>query len=291
MNVVAPHDRRRACPTLASLLLLAALAGPTALRAEPLDPGVELSLSLFDPGFDSQVRLDSDVLGLGDRLDLERDLGIESSRQVLRAELAFRLGRRFRLDLDHVAFDRSGTRTLSREIQFGDVVYAGDAALDAEVKSRHTGAALRFSVVRTATADLAVSLGGSWLDVSAEISGLAKATANGVPIGSTTVEEKGEASGPVPLVGLHGALWPGERVRLRFDGRYFDLDTFLNGYEGWSGSMTEYDIGADWFVLPWLAVSGGYAGTRIDADFDEGDNIGSVRYAFDGFRLGTIFAF
>jgi hypothetical protein len=291
MTVAVPHARRRVCSALVPLALIAALASSAALRAEPLDPKVELSLSLYDASFDSKVRLDSDVLGLGDRLDLERDLGVDSSSQVLRAEVGFRLGDRFRLDLDHVSFDRSGSNTLSREIQFGDVVYAGNASLEATVKSRHTGASLRFSFVKSPTSDVAVSLGGSWLDVSAALSGIAVATANGVPVGSTIVAEKGEASGPVPLLGLHGAFWLGDRVRLRLDGRYFDLDTFLNGYEGWSGSMTEYGVGADWFVLPWLAVSGGYAGTRIDADFDESDNIGSVKYSFDGFRLGTTFAF
>ena len=291
MILAAPHDRRPARACLVTLALVATLGGASALRAEAIDPRVELALAVYDPSFDSKVRLDSDVLGLGTGLDLERDLGIESSSQELRAEVGFRLGRRFRLDADHVGFDRSGHNTLTRQVQFGDVVYAANADLAARVKSTHTGVSLRFSFVSTPTTDVAVSLGGSWLDVSAELSGLASATASGVPVGSALIAEKGEASGPVPLVGLHGAFWAGDRVRLRLDARYFDLDTFLNDYKGWSGSMTEYGFGADWFVLPWLAVSGGYAGTRIDADFDDGDNIGSVKYAFDGFRLGTIFAF
>lgn len=291
MILVVPHARRRARLAALSLALPTLVAGAAALRAEELDPRVELSFALYDPSFDSRVRLDSEVLGVGTGLDLERDLGIDSSSQELRVALGFRLGERFRLDADHVGFDRSGSNTLSRQVQFGDVVYAADAELASRVESTHTGVSLRFSFFHSPVADVAVSLGGSWLDVSAEISGVATATASGVPVGSTVIAEKGEASGPVPLVGLHGAFWLADRVRLRVDGRYFDLDTFLDDFEGWSGSMTEYAVGADWFVLPWLAVSGGYAGTQIDADFDDGDNIGSVKYAFDGFRLGTIFAF
>ena len=66
MTTAVPHARRRACSSLVSLSIIATLAAPAALRAEPLDPKVELSLSLYDASFDSKVRLDSDALGLGD---------------------------------------------------------------------------------------------------------------------------------------------------------------------------------------------------------------------------------
>lgn len=287
----SPQIRVPGAVTVALALVTAALGGTAALAAEPVDPRVELSVGFYEPSFDSSIRLDSGALGIGTGLDLERDLGLDSSGQEWRAGVGFRLGERFRLDAEYVAFDREGSATLNREVQFGDVVYAANAQLTSRVESSHADFSLRWAFVKTPTTELALSLGGSYLDFSAGISGVAKATANGIPLGSTTIAEKTEASAPVPLVGLHAAFEPSDTVRVRLMGRWFDIDTFLSDYQGWTGTMTEYGVDVDWFVLPWLAVSGGYAGTRIDAEFDDGDNIGAVKYDFDGFRVGTIFAF
>jgi hypothetical protein len=196
------------------------------------------------------------------------------------------MGSRFHLALDHVEFSRSGSNVLGRSVQFGDVVYAANADLAASVESSHTGAALRWSFVKSQTNDFAVSLGVTHLDVAASISGLAVATAGGVPVSSVEVSEQGDASGPVPLVGLHGLFWLGDRLRLRLDGRYIDIGELVDE-DKWSGSMIEYGASLDYFVLPWLGLGVGYAGTAIEADFDDGDELGSVDYDFDGVR-GTV---
>ncbi len=273
---------------VATFSTLGTLAGPA--RAEPLDPRVELALSYYEPSFDTKVRLDSAVFGPGTLLDLEDDLGVEGEARELRGELAIRLGERFRLVFDHVEFQRSGERALGRSVQFGDVVYSASAELAAEAESSHTGAALRFSFVKTESADVALSLGVSQLDVAARISGRAVATAGGIPAGTVEVSEEGEASGPVPLVGLHGAFWPSDRLRIKLDARYIDIGTLIDE-DKWSGTMTELGLGADYFVLPWLALGGGWTSSSIEADFDDGDSAGSVDYSFDGFRVTATLAY
>lgn len=281
-------------PASSALALALALASTAVLAAPasaaPPDPRFELALSAYQPSFDTRVRLDSAEFGEGTDLDFERDLGIEDDATELRAELTIRLAPRFRLAVDRVEFSRSGSNALGRAVQFGDVIYAASAALSSEVESSHTGVALRCSFVRAPAADVAVSVGVSQLEVSARVAGRATATANGFPVGALEVAEEGEASGPVPLGGLHAAFWFGERVRLRLDGRYLDVSELFDDEE-WSGSMTEYAVEIHWFVLPWLAVGGGWAGTAIDVDFDDGDLAGSFDYDFDGFRAGVTLAF
>ena len=266
-------------------LALAALAG--AAHAQAIDPAVEISVGYYEPSFETRVRLDSPAFGIGDALDLERDLLVEDEAQELRAELAFRLGQRNRIVFDHVAFDRSGANTRSETIQFGDVVYAANAELAARVASEHTSFAWRFSFVRGEVADIAVSLGASWIDVEARLEGTAIATANGIPVGSGAIAERGEASGPVPLAGLHGRWWLGQRFRVAADARYFDIDDF----EGWSGSLVDLGARLDWFFTPNFAVGLGYASTEIEADFEDTDSLGAIDYAFDGLRASVTVAF
>jgi hypothetical protein len=279
--------RIRRSPRLPFVLAFAvASLGIAPAGAQSAEPAVEVGLSYYQPSFDTTVRLDSAELGTGTDLSLEDDLGVEKDASELRGEVLIRMGSRFHLALDHVEFERSGSNVLGRTVQFGDVVYAANANLTAAVDSSHTGAALRYSLLRNQTTDFAVSLGVTHLDVAASISGRAVATAGGVPISSVDIEEKGDASGPVPLVGLHGLFWLGDRLRLRLDGRYIDIGELVDE-DKWSGSMTEYGASVDYFVLPWLGLGVGYAGTAIDVDFDDGDELGSVDYDFDGVR-GTV---
>jgi hypothetical protein len=279
---------RRRSPRLPVAVALAVVSlGLAPAGAQTAEPMVELALSYYQPAFDTRVRLDSAELGTGTDLSLEDDLGVEDDASELRGEVSIRMGSpRFHLVLDHVEFERSGSNVLGRSVQFGAVVYAANAELVASVESSHTGAALRWSFVRNPTSDLAVSLGVSHLDVAASITGRAITTANGAPVGSVDVAEKGDASGPVPLVGLHGLFWLGDRLRLRLDGRYIDIGELVDE-DKWSGSMTEYGASIDYFILPWLGLGVGYAATAIEADFNDEDELGSVDYDFDGLR-GTV---
>jgi hypothetical protein len=276
--------------------LLAVALGLAALGAGPAvaspagattDPMVEITIGYYQPDFDSSVRLDSSELGTGTEIDLERDLLVADDAEEVRGEVAIRLGRRNRLVLDYVSFDREGENTLSESITFGDVVYKGDVALRAAVESSHTGVAWRFSFVETPAVSLAFSLGASLLDVEASLEGEALLTADGVPIAGELVRETGDANGPVPLGGLHGRWWLGQRIRLAADARYFDIDDF----EGWSGSLLEWGARLDWFLTPNVGLGAGWAATDIEADFEEESSLGSIDYAFDGWRAHLILAF
>jgi hypothetical protein len=288
----APSSRRPRRPLLAPALVTAAaaaLAAPAVAQRQTMEvtPALEVSLGWYQPDFESSVRLDSPELGAGTTLDLERDLLVEEDADELRAELGFRLGRRNRIVLDHVSFDRSGANTLGRSIQFGDVLYAGSAELRAHASSEHTGAAWRFSFVDADAVDLAFSLGASLLDVEASLEGEAILTVDGVPVAGAVVSERGEASGPVPLVGLHGRWILMRQLRLVADARYFDIDDF----EGWSGSLVDWGVRLDFGLGPNLALGIGWAATDIEADFEETDSLGSIDYAFDGLRASVTVAF
>jgi len=280
-------------PLARAILLVApvALAALPSAAAAAGSSGVELSISYYEPSFDTKVRLDSNQFGLGTSVDFERDLGLETDAKELRGELALRLGNRSRVIFDYVDFSRSGSGSIGQQLQFGDTVFAANADLDSKVDTSMAGAAYLFSLVRQPTSELAVSIGARWLDVHAEVAGIAVATANGAPVGGAVISETGDASGPVPLVGLRGSVWLTQRLRLVADARYMDLETFFGDFEGWKGSMTDYSIGLDWFLTPNIGIGVAYAGTAIDAEFDDTDFSGKLDYSWDGLRAGLTFGF
>jgi hypothetical protein len=70
----------------------------------------------------TDIRIGSQSTGIS--VNVEDALGLDTNMFVLRGEGIFRLGdsRRHRLDFGFFDLSRSGTKTLGRDIMFGDVV-------------------------------------------------------------------------------------------------------------------------------------------------------------------------
>jgi hypothetical protein len=275
--------RRRIACALAVPFLIALAAVPAA--AQPLDPGFELRADLFRASFDSSVRFDSAELGLGTDLDLESDLAVEDESDVVRGELLFRTGNRSRLTLDYAAFDREGEGVVGRTFRFGDFTFRADADVVTQTETSFAALGWRYALYKDPRSEIGLSLSVAWVDISASVAGLV--VIQGGP--SIEVEESGEASGPVPMLGLHGAWWLGDRMRISAAGRYLEIDDL----DGWGGSALDLGARFDWFFLDNLGVGGGYSATTLEAESNdpEEDGLSKAESSFDGFRVGLTVVF
>ncbi len=255
------------------------------LAAQPIDPRVELRADYFAANFDSSVRFDAIDFGIGTTLDLESDLGVEDSADILRAELALRTGNRSRLTVDYVAFDREGSAVVGRQFRFGDFVFRADADVTSATETRFAALGWRYALIKNPSSEFGFSLSAAWVEIDASVSGLV--VVQGGP--SFEVVESGDVEGPVPMLGLHGAWWLGDRFRLSAAGRYLDIDDL----DGWSGSALDLSARFDWFFLDNVGVGAGWASTEIEAENTEPDDDGLTRAesAFDGLRVGLTLAF
>lgn len=274
---------RRRNPFVAVATLFALALAP-ALLAQPVDPTFELRADLFQANFDSSVRFDSLDLGLGTSLDLEEDLGVEDSADVLRAELALRTGRRGRLTLDYVTFDRDGSAVVGRQFRFGDYVFRADAAVSSSTETRFAALGWRYALVKNATSEFGLSLSAAWVEISASVTG--QVVINGFP--SLAVSESGDVEGPVPMLGLHGAWWIGDQFRLSAAGRYLEIEDL----DGWTGSALDLSARFDWFFLDQLGIGVGWSSTELEAENldPEEDGLTRADSSFDGLRVGLTLA-
>ncbi len=274
--------RRTACAWVLPLALLVA-ASPAA--AQPRDPGFELRADLFRASFDSAVRFDSRQLGIGTDLDLERDLAVADESDLLRAELLFRTGRRSRLTIDYTAFDREGEGRVGRTFRFGDSTFRADADVVTRTETSFAALGWRYAIYQDDRSELGLSLSVAWVDISASVTGLV--VVQGGP--SIAVEERGDAEGPVPMLGLHGTWWLGRGLRLAAAGRYLEIDDL----DGWGGSALDLSARLDWFFLDHLGVGVGYSATRLEAASNDpaDDGLTRAESSFDGFRIGLTVVF
>ncbi len=94
------------------------------LHAYTLRVGAELIAD-----FNSELRLDSENLGSGTSIDLEDDLGLESSTAFARVDLELRFDRRNAVELAYYNIERSSARVLGQDIQFGENLFPEGASV------------------------------------------------------------------------------------------------------------------------------------------------------------------
>jgi hypothetical protein len=232
---------------------------------------------------DTSVTFDAPGLPSGE-IDFSGLLGDPDHKNTFRGEGSWNFAGRSFLDFGYVRFGTENSTTLSREIDFGGIVFPVGIDVQSETLSRFIYAAYRYGIVKNPNFQLGLSAGISYTTLEAQISAAIGATLpNGTPVG-TAVTRRAEIDAPVPLLGLdmEGQLFPnftlGARVRA--------MALVINPY---SGNMVEALAHADWYLSRHVGLGGGYEWTKIDIDKDrENDQQIGFIYRYNGPRIYLI---
>lgn len=196
------------------------------------------------------ARVDSEALGIGTLVDLERDLGLQSETRDARVDAFLRLGRRHQLRAGYLRLDRGADVQLQRQIQWGDEVFDVDVAVTSAVDLTLVPLNYRFAPVKTGRVDLGLSVGVSAMFADASVA---------AP--SVAIDESETLDFPLPVVGADAeiALAPG--LFLLGGGEYFALEI-----EGMSGSWRELRGALEYFPVRHLGVGAAYRYVRLEVD-------------------------
>lgn len=200
------------------------------------------------------ARVDSELLGQGSDVDVERDLGLEERTRDVRFDVALGLGRRHQLQVGYLSLSRAGRTTLQTQIQFGDQVFPADVGVESLVELRLVPVAYRFAVVRSDRVDLGLSAGV-----------LALFTEAGVEAVSAGVAERESAEFPLPVVGLDGVIGLAPRLYGTGGVKYFAIEV-----DGIEGSWREFRASLEYFPLAHVGLGAGWRFIRLEADGTEG---------------------
>lgn len=244
---------------------------PLPAAAQPSDNMERASIlfGAFITDRDSSTRLDSDS-GEGTDLDLEEDLGLESSTSVARLGGYFWLGRRHRIDGAYFDLSRSASIPIKETIEFGDETFAINTVVNSEAD---------LSIIKADYTFAAVARERGWLGITA-----------GLYVAETTMAlsqatlgraESEDLTAPLPLIGLRGDYAINDRITLRGAIQWF-------GYEADSidGRLTDFYFGADYGFGERMAVGLAYnqVSMSLGAEKDNGFQ-GRIDWGYDGLLL------
>ena len=263
-------------PTVTRLCLVSSVVGlalwlPLTASAQPTEGGERASIILgaFITDRQSNTRFDSNA-GDGTDIDMEDDLGLESSTNVARLGGYVWLGRRHRLDGAYFDLSRSASIPIQETIDFGDETFQINTTLNTESDLTIIKADYTFAVLAKDRGYLGVTAG---LYVAETGFALSQPT-----LGRSESED---VTAPLPLFGLRGDYAINDRITLTGAAQVFAFST-----DELDGHLTDFYVGADYGFGQRMAVGLAYNRVSMNIGTEEAGGFnGRIDWGYDGFLL------
>jgi hypothetical protein len=216
--------------TVHRLLGIAFIAAATAVGAADGDIPDHPALSakwyfgagLFIPQIVTDARLSSTRLGAGAIINFEDSLGIDQEKEVPGFLALWRISHRWRLEAEYFEINRSATRSINRDIQWGDRIFSINTQVSTEFNFSDLRVSVGYSFFRTKDKELGAGIGFHVASYEASLRAL-------------NFSESQDVWAPLPVFKLYGqfALTDRWAVSARLDRLSLNYDK----YEGSIGAL------------------------------------------------------
>jgi hypothetical protein len=269
----------RALSFRAALVAMSAvlLSGPVdAQERRMLDERGSVLFGMFVTEPDTNARFDA-ASGSGTDVDLEDDLGFDSSKTVGRLSGYYWLNTRHRLDFSLFNYSRDAEKRIERTIDFGDETFEIDTVVTASADVSVFKAAYTFAPVVRERGDFGITAGLYTAKLDFTLASRQSAS-----------EETGDLTAPLPVFGVRGRFAISERVSLGGAVELFAIDTGEFG-----GRLSDSYLGVDYTFNDRVGVGVAYNLVSMAVDADEsGDGFrGELDWGYDGYMLYVKFDF
>ena len=201
----------------------------------------------------------------GTSISFEEDLNLTDRKTMPAILAAVRLGERWKVEGEYFSLHRSGSRSVSKTIDWGDNTYPIGATVSSEFDSDIFRLSVGYSFIKDSQRELGVALGLHVTDFKASLS----AAAVGV--------RSEDALAPLPTIGLYGAyaFTPKWLLSGRLD--YFSLD-----YEDYEGRLVNFTAGVDYRFSRHFGIGLGFRHVDYDVTLTKTHYNGGIQYKFNG---------
>jgi hypothetical protein len=246
------------------VLLLAAgglVAGANSARAEdpaspsegPLKDPFVLSLGTYVVSTNINAGLNGRSTNNPD-VDFDQTFGGGGDFTRGRADALWRITPTQHLRFLYFKNESNHTRTLDRNVDWGDYQFQANASVTASTKFNAYELAYEYSFLLRPNYEIAGSFGVHYLDLGLKLSGMATLTdANGnvSPVEASTSNSNLPA--PLPVIGLRGGWAATSHLYLDAQAQWFKFK-----YEGYDGNWSDLRANATWMFTSHFGAGLGY---------------------------------
>lgn len=253
-------------------MLIAAAAAPVfADDRGPVDQDFQLSVGGFFMSSDTRVRLDGEAQ-TGTDVDWESEFDLKDKDNV-RIDAFWRFAERHKLRLMVFENNRSGSRTLTRDIEFGDTTYPVTTTVEAGLDQGIYEIAYEYAFMRQEGLELSGSFGIHAIELTASLRG----DVSGPGGGTAEAVEEASTTGPLPVLGFR-VLWNmGNNFYLDGLAQFFYIQ-----FDNYDGRLYDYKAGVTWFPARNFGVGIGYNSFVTRLEVEKEDFTGRLRVGYGG---------
>jgi len=225
---------------------------------------------------DTNLELNGDAGEPGTPIDWNRTFG-EGSLTRFRLDAQWRFGDSERHKLRALWFssNRSNSRTIDRDIEFGGETFPANATVEAELKYQIYELSYEYAFLRRETYEVSASIGAYYVGFDSALSGTLTVEGGGTT--TREVSREGSFDVPLPVLGLRGQWVFPYNLSLDVSGQYFTA-----AIDQYDGDLQNYRATLTWQPKRWIGVGLGYDWFSADLNVDATKFNGSANWTFSG---------
>ncbi|MFH7018556.1 hypothetical protein [Flavobacterium sp. FlaQc-47] len=239
----------------------------------------KFTAGVFFPSNNTQVEVGSNNGDFGNMIDFENDLGFKKNTTSFTGAFEWRISRRSRFGAEYFYLKRTATKTLQKEIEFGDHTYPVNATVSAFMDNQIYRITYGYAFVSQPKYEIGALIGAhiTLADVGLN---LEAATAQ------AEYKDSFDFTAPLPDLGL----WT-EVVLAKKWGIYANANYFAIKVDEIDGRLWSYNLSVLYNVYENLSLTAGYTGLNMRIDVDREKLNGFFKWGYNGPTLTATYAF
>jgi hypothetical protein len=214
-------------------------------------------------------------------VDFDQTFGNGHDSTRIRADALWRITPNHHLRFLYFDNKTDRSRTIDRNVQWGDYTFQAGGLVEAETKFRLYELAYEYAFLRQQNFELSGTLGVHYMEVKARLSGNATITdAQGNVSTASFASKQASVPLPLPVIGLRAGWAVAPQLYLEGQGQYFQAK--VGDYDG---SVTDLRATATWMFSQSFGVGLGYNRFTTKVDVERTSFNGQVRVGYSGLML------
>jgi hypothetical protein len=274
----------RECAIAIVLLGCSTLGTASADERNPLAAKFIVDAGYFFMSTDMRVRVDGETTdSVGSDVDYDDTFGIGDFDRF-RAEASWRIAPRHLLRAMYFQNNRSASRSVERDISFGDETFPLGATVNARSELTVAQLSYEYAFLRRDNYELAGGIGVHYVDMGLGLDATLVAQGG---TASRSLDENAATQAPLPVLGLRGLWRLPHDFYITAQVQYFYLQ-----FDPYSGSLIDLKATVVWQLADHVGIGIGYNdfGFRFDID-DAHDFDGRLRWDYGGAIAFATFMF
>ena len=221
------------------------------------------------------------------KVDFDQDFGTNSTVNVIRAGILWRWTPRQHLRFEYFHNRVTGTRTLDKNIEWGDYTFLANASVGAKNTFDVYELSYEYAFMRAPTYEIAAAVGMHFLNQKLQLNGDATITQPDGTVSSASYQSKtSNLPAPLPVIGLRGGWAFAPKWYFDAAGQVFKVK--VGDYDG---SWWDLRAGVTWMYNRHFGVSAGYEKFTTHVNINKPHFDGSLNLSYQGLLANVVATF